>query len=175
MQDAFMHLYCGNGKGKTTAAVGLAVRAAGTGKQVLFAQFMKSRKTGEIEGLKNLKNITVLRSSKKFPFYKNMTPAQKKEQASIHNQILDSIIESAQNRKYGLIVLDEITYPCQWELIDKERLFHFLLSERERTEIVCTGRNPDTFFLEHADYITEMKCIRHPYGRGVPAREGIEY
>ena len=74
-----------------------------------------------------------------------------------------------------MIVLDEITYPCQWELVDKERLFHFLLSERERTEIVCTGRNPDTFFLEHADYITEMKCIRHPYDRGVPAREGIEY
>jgi len=175
MQDAFIHLYYGNGKGKTTAAVGLAVRAAGTGKKVFFVQFMKGRDTGELKSLHKIENISVLRSRKKFPFYKNMTPDQKREQTSVHNQMLDTIIEAAQNRKYDLIILDEITYPFHWELIDIGKFRHFLLSERGKTEIVCTGRNPDTFFLEYADYITEMQCVRHPYENGVPARQGIEY
>lgn len=175
MQNGFIHLYYGDGKGKTTAAIGLAVRAAGAGKNVLFAQFMKGGHTGEIETLQKIENIDILRSTKKFPFYKNMTSAEKKAQASIHNQMLDEIIEATQNGKYDLIILDEITYPYHWNLIDNKKLCHFLLSGQGRTEIVCTGRNPDTFFLEYADYITEMKCVRHPYESGVPARKGIEF
>lgn len=175
MQDGLIHLYYGDGKGKTTAAAGLAVRAAGAGKRVAFAQFMKSRDTGEIKSLQSIENITIMRNEKQFPFYKKMTSAQKEEQTSIHNRILDAIIKAARNQEYDLIIFDEITYPYQWELMDNEKFRDFLLSEHGRIEIVCTGRNPDAFFLECADYITEMKCIRHPYTKGVQAREGIEY
>lgn len=175
MKNGLIHLYYGDGKGKTTAAVGLAVRAAGSGKKVLFAQFMKGGVTGEIKSLQDIGGITVLRGEKKFPFYKDMTLDQKEEQAVVHNQMLDTIISAVRNGEYDMVILDEITYPCRLNLIDYDRFREFLLSEKGKIEIVCTGRNPDTFFLECADYITEMKCIRHPYEKGVPAREGIEY
>lgn len=175
MEKGLMHVYCGDGKGKTTAAVGLAVRAAGAGKRVLFTQFMKGGKTAELKSLQTLENITVLRSEKKFPFYRDMTSEQKSEQTCIHNQILNTIAEALQKDRYDLIVLDEVTYPYSWELLDGRRLREILVSARGRTELVCTGRNPDAIFLECADYITEMKCVRHPFEKGVTAREGIEY
>lgn len=175
MENGLIHVYCGEGKGKTTAAVGQAVRAAGAGKQVLFTQFMKGGKTGELKSFQSIENITVLRSEKKFPFFSKMTVEQKTEQTYIHNQILDTMIEAVQKGIYDLVILDEITYPYHWRLIDCEKLQTFFHLAKGKTEIVCTGRNPDTFFLECADYITEMKCVRHPFERGVKAREGIEY
>ncbi len=175
MQNGLMHLYLGDGKGKTTAAVGLAVRAAGTGEKILFAQFMKGGKTGELESLRKLENIRVLRSEKEFPFYEQMTQEQKKEQTEIHTWILDEVIASAQSGEAGLIVLDEVTYPFRWGLMDCERLKTFLQWAKGKIEVVCTGRNPDGFLLDCADYITEMKKIRHPYDKGIDAREGIEY
>ncbi len=173
--EKLMHLYYGDGKGKTTAAIGLAIRAAGTGKKVLFTQFMKGSRTGELEELQRIGNVTVLRGEKRFPFYHDMTPEQKKEQTGLHNQMLDTILTAIRQEKYDLIVLDEITYPCQWNLIDEEKLKEMVLAARGITELVCTGRNPDAFFLEHADYISEMKCVRHPFEKGIRAREGIEY
>ena len=91
MDNSLMHLYCGNGKGKTTAAVGLCIRAAGTGKRVLFSQFMKGQETGEIEALSHLPKVTILRSQKDFPFYSPMSDEQKQEIRDIHNDILDDI------------------------------------------------------------------------------------
>lgn len=175
MENGLMHLYYGDGKGKTTAAVGLAVRAAGTGKKVLFAQFMKSDKTGELAALKSLSCVTVLRGEKAFPFYRKMTEEDKVEQTRIHNRILEDILDMLQKNTYDVIVLDEITYPYEWELIDCEKVRELIQTAHGRAEVVCTGRNPDVFFLDYADYITEMKNIRHPYEKGIKAREGIEY
>jgi len=175
MDNGLMHLYYGEGKGKTTAAVGLAIRAAGAGRQVLFAQFMKGGKTGELSVFKSLSNITVLRSEKDFPFYRKMTEEEKAEQTLIHNRMLDNILDRFQKRECDVIVLDEITYPYAWKLIDCRKVRELLLAVRGRAEVICTGRNPDAFFLGQADYATEMKCIRHPYGKGIAAREGIEY
>lgn len=175
MQNGLMHLYMGDGKGKTTAAVGLAVRAAGAGENVIFAQFMKGGKTAELESLKKLEHIRILRSDKEFPFYGQMTQEQKEEQTEIHNRILDAVTASVQAGETGLIVLDEITYPVRWGMIDCEKLKLCLQLAKGKTEIVCTGRNPDAFLLECADYITEMKNIRHPYENGIAAREGIEF
>lgn len=175
MCDKLIHMYCGDGKGKTTAAIGLAIRAAGAGKRVLFTQFMKGDKTGELNSLQKLDNITVLRSDKLFPFYSQMTSEQKDELTDIHNQILDTIIETIQAGKCDMVILDEITYPYHWKLIDCEKFCDFIKQFKSKVEIVCTGREPDTIFMESADYITEMKCIRHPFEKGIPAREGIEY
>lgn len=94
MDNSLMHLYCGNGKGKTTAAVGLCIRAAGTGKRVLFSQFMKGQETGEVGILESVPNITVVRSKKEFPFYQNMTEEEKICLTNIHNEIIENIIES---------------------------------------------------------------------------------
>lgn len=175
MEKGLMHVYCGDGKGKTTVAVGLALRAAAAGKKVVFAQFMKGGRSGETEALSRMEEVTVLKSDKQFPFYEQMTVPQKEELKGIHNVILEELAAKVEGGECSLVVLDEITYPCSFDLIDTEKLQSFLLNSKGRTEIVCTGRNPADFLLERADYITEMKCIRHPFEKGVGAREGIEY
>lgn len=175
MKDGLMHLYYGDGKGKTTAAIGLAVRAAGAGKKVLFTQFMKGGKTSELESLEKISGITVLRSEKEFPFYSQMTAEQREEQSQVHNEILDAILTAFQREDFEVLILDEITYPYIWRLMDCRKFRNLLAVIKGKAEIVCTGRNPDSIFLENADYITEMKMVRHPLEKGIAAREGIEY
>lgn len=170
-----MHLYCGNGKGKTTAAVGLCIRAAGTGKRVLFSQFMKGQETGEVGILESVPNITVVRSKKEFPFYQNMTEEEKICLTNIHNEIIENIIESIDKKLLDIVVLDELTYPYNWNLINRDLVNNFISNYKGKVEIIITGRNPDKFMVDLADYITEMKCVRHPFDKGVVAREGIEY
>ncbi|MCH5274858.1 MAG: cob(I)yrinic acid a,c-diamide adenosyltransferase [Lachnospiraceae bacterium] len=170
-----MHIYCGDGKGKTTAAAGLALRAAAAGEKVVFAQFMKGGRSGEVVTLSQLEQVTILRSEKNFPFYEEMTELQKAELTDIHNAILEELTARVNDGNCGLAVLDEITYPWNWGLIDIEKLQSFLQNAKGRAEVVCTGRDPADFLLEQADYITEMKCIRHPFEKGVAAREGVEY
>lgn len=174
-KQGLIHVYCGDGKGKTTAAIGLSVRAAGSGKKVLFVQFMKGGETGELEILRKLSRIEVLRSEKQFPFYKQMSEAQKEELTQIHNRILETVRERIEAGACDLLIMDELTYPYEWELLDKEKVKAIFARRTDRPEIVCTGRNPAAFFTEQADYITEMKCLRHPYEKGIAARKGIEF
>ncbi len=170
-----IQVYCGNGKGKTTAAIGLAIRAVGRGKKVIFAQFLKGTKTGELEVLKQLSNVTVIRNPKELGFLSRMNDLEKREVTEFHNQTLEKIQKILLEEMIDLLVLDELTYPYIWNLIDKEKVEALILQKPEKLEIVITGREPDSFFLEHADYITDMQCIRHPYQKGIKAREGIEY
>lgn len=171
-----IQLYTGEGKGKTTAAVGQAVRAAGSGLSVIFAQFMKGNDTGELHSLSQIKGIEILRSSKQFGFYNTLNAVQREEMKKIHNEILDELLQAAVEKRVFMIVLDEITYPVKWELLDNEKLRSLITYAQENTlEIVMTGRNPAAFMEEAADYITEMNCLRHPYQLGVTARKGIEY
>lgn len=168
-----IHLYTGDGKGKTTAAIGLAVRAAGSGMSVMFAQFMKGNDTGELHSLGKLENVQIVRSERNFGFYSSMSDADKRELTGIHNRILDRLVAAAQSHACQLLVLDEITYPVKWELLDIEKL-KALLSCRD-VELVCTGRDAARFLQDAADYITEMRCVRHPFDKGVAARRGVEY
>lgn len=175
MQTGLIQVYCGEGKGKTTAAAGLALRAAGCGKDVIFAQFMKGNDSGETAAMKRIEGITVLRNSENYGFYHQMSEEDKKEITREHNAILDRITQSIKKRECDILILDEITYPYRLNLIDKEALEDLIMKKPEHLELVLTGREPDDFFLKHADYITEMKCIRHPFEKGIPARRGIEY
>lgn len=168
-----IHLYTGEGKGKTTAAIGLAVRAAGNGFPVIFSQFMKGNDSGELHSLAQLAQVQILRSEKNFGFYKNMSDADKRELTQIHNRMLEELIRAAENDSCKMIVLDEITYPVKWELLDDGKLKK-LLAYRN-VELVLTGRDPADFLTEAADYLTEMQCVRHPFEKGVAARRGIEY
>lgn len=198
-----IQLYTGDGKGKTTAAVGQAVRAVGSGYRVMFCQFMKGGETGELEVLKELSQVEIYRCEREFPFFNAMTDRDKEEITEIHNAIIRNIIRRFDGLNntgnisvngsgaVGLmVVLDEITYPLNWGLIDVS-LFKDLVGKMKalyngrsgdsgeeslsRIELVLTGREPDRFILENADYITEMKKLRHPFDRGIQARKGIEY
>lgn len=198
-----IQLYTGDGKGKTTAAVGQAVRAVGSGYRVMFCQFMKGGETGELEVLKELSQVEIYRCEREFPFFNAMTDRDKEEITEIHNAIIRNIIRRFDGLNntgnisvngsgaVGLMaVLDEITYPLNWGLIDVS-LFKDLVGKMKalyngrsgdsgeeslsRIELVLTGREPDRFILENADYITEMKKLRHPFDWGIQARKGIEY
>lgn len=169
-----IHLYTGDGKGKTTAALGLALRAAGGGMPVIFAQFMKgSQDTGELHSLAGLENIRVMRCTHDFGFYACMSEEDKQRITKMHDQILDSILEEIDQGRCFLVVLDEITYPVKWKLLDMDKLQR-ILSCRE-IELVCTGRDAADFLWNAADYITKMCCVRHPFEKGIAARKGVEY
>lgn len=169
-----IHLYTGEGKGKTTAAVGLCVRATGCGMRVIFAQFMKGNDTGELHVLKELSNVRILRSGKQFGFFKTLCEAQKAELTQIHNAMLDQILEAAAARECEMVILDEITYPVNWGLADPEKVKR-LIAMAQDLELVFTGRDPAEFLEACADYVTEMKAVRHPFQKGITARKGIEY
>ena len=173
MPQGLLHVYMGDGKGKTTAAIGLAVRAAGNGVQVVFAQFMKGGTTGEIAALQTFKNVRICRNKKDLGFYKNLSEEEKKEMRAMHNETLQRILEYKQQGLCQLLILDELTYAYAYDLLER-KIVDSLLGERNETEIIITGRNPDSSFLEQADYITEMKKVRHPFDKGVKARKGVE-
>lgn len=171
-----IQLYCGDGKGKTTAALGQLIRMNGWGEKTVFCQFMKGNDTGELHSLENIKGVRILRSEKDFGFYKSMTEKERLELTGIHNRLLEELFMLQEKEEAGLIVLDEITYPVEYGLIDINRLKLLLKRAGEKKcELVLTGRNPADFLMESADYITRMEKLRHPFDKGVMARKGIEY
>ena len=168
-----VHIYCGKGKGKTTAAVGLSVRAAGAGKKVLFTQFFKNGASSELEMLKLLPGVSTLTNSKPVNFFLKMDEEQKREASRIYSELLDNALEMAKD--FDLLVLDEIISTCHYEIADETKLISFLVSKPEELEVVLTGRNPSEKLQQLADYITEMTKIKHPYDKDIPARKGIEF
>lgn len=175
MEQGLIHVYHGEGKGKTTASVGLAIRAAGAGKKVVFTQFMKGNDTGELRILKQIPEIRILRNEKDLGFVFRMNEEQKKEIAVLHNQTLDRSIRLVEAGNVDVLIMDELTYPYHMGLVDKEKVEKLIREKPASLEIIITGRNPAPFFLEAADYITNMECERHPYEKGIGARRGIEY
>lgn len=174
-----IHLYTGEGKGKTTAAIGLCVRASGWEYPVCFAQFMKGNDTGELHILRELRNVKILRSEKNFGFYHSMSEADKAELTRIHNRILDSLLTIAESGACRMMILDEVTYPVKWGLIDMVKLKQLMDYGKENSgeelELVLTGRDAGEGLRSMADYVTEMGCVRHPYEKGIMARKGIEF
>lgn len=168
-----IHLYCGDGKGKTTAAVGLAIRAAGSGMKVLFVQFFKNGNSSEVKVLASDKGIEVCHPTVHYGRFKTMTDDQKTEICTHYGELLAGIVRRAES--YDLIVLDEAVSACGYGMIDVGNLTEFLRMEGTRCEIVLTGRNPLPELVELADYVTEMKKVKHPFDGGIVARKGIEY
>ena len=179
--EAFMeyctHVYYGTGKGKTTAAVGLAVRAAGAGCRVLFCQFLKSGETAELQVLKNLPGLTILRPEGRYPFAGKMTESDRLGITEEHNRILDEIGRILSGNEEQtipvLVVLDELAWAFHYDLISKEKVLSLL--DTKKAEFVITGRICIPELLARADYITNLQAEKHPYERGVSARKGIEF
>lgn len=172
--NGLIHLYCGDGKGKTTAALGLTVRALGSGFRVIFVQFMKNQPTGELSILKGLSGVKVLRGKEGSGFSFNMSEEEKEKTKRLHTEILNTAIGFAVSGKCDMLVLDESVGAYARDLIDRQLLEEFIRNKPEGLELVLTGRNPAQWMLDCADYVSEIRKIRHPYDRGVTARKGIE-
>ncbi|MCR4901550.1 MAG: cob(I)yrinic acid a,c-diamide adenosyltransferase [Butyrivibrio sp.] len=170
-----VHLYTGDGKGKTTAAIGLAIRAAGSGKKVVFTQFMKGQDTSELRSLSLIDNIKVIRNKENLGWFKKGDPELAMAFTGLHNETLDKIKKLIETHECDVLIMDEITYPYNYSIIDKNALEKLIVEKPKYLEIILTGRNADSFFTENSDYITEMKKIKHPYDKGIMAREGIEF
>lgn len=173
-KTGLIHIYEGNGKGKTTAAAGLSIRFAGNGGKVLFTQFLKGNNSGELCILEQIENIHLLRCEKSFGFTFRMTLEEKKAAAFYYNNHLEKVLRITEEEQPGLLVLDEVLDACNSEMIRKERLLQFLKEKPEKLEIVLTGRNPAEELLALADYVTYMEKKKHPFDKGIGARKGIE-
>ena len=170
-----IHVYYGDGKGKTTAAIGLAVRAAGSRMRVLFVQFMKTEFSGERHTLSHTENISLTFAPVELKFTYEMDDAEKSKAAIMFRKIFDDAVTTVLTQKYDMIVLDEIFTAIEAGVLSEYEVREFVSNAPKNLEIVMTGHNPPEKILELADYITEMKKVRHPYDEGVQARFGIEF
>ena len=168
-----IHLYHGDGKGKTTAACGLAIRAAGSGMRVLFVQFLKDGASSEIKSLSSVAGITVRLPDVRYRWYKTLTEEQKAELKECYFMFLQSITESIAD--YDMLVLDEAVLAYHYGLLDGTSFLGLLKSGKNEKEIVLTGRYSAPELSELSDYITQMKKEKHPFDSGVTARQGIEF
>ncbi|MEE0777259.1 MAG: cob(I)yrinic acid a,c-diamide adenosyltransferase [Bacillota bacterium] len=172
--SGLIHIYTGDGKGKTTAAVGLTVRCAGYGDEVVFAQFLKNNRSSERNILEQIDKVHIISSEKVYGFYKNLSPEQRAEAKVTYTKLLTESLAKAKETNCRMLVLDEIIATYNHDLIDKEMLLDFLKQKPEELEVVMTGRNPAEELVELADYVSEIRKIKHPFDQGIPARKGIE-
>lgn len=170
-----VHIYCGDGKGKTTASVGAAVRAAGSGKKVVIKRFLKNDQSGEVKILRKIPEITLLPCTRQFGFSWKMSPQEREEAKIYYSEELEKAWKMALDQDSDMLILDEAVGACSLGFINEERLLALISSKPEKLEVILTGRNPSQTLLASADYATEMVMRAHPYTRGIPARKGIEY
>lgn len=170
-----IQLYFGDGKGKTTASVGLAVRAAGHGKRVLFVQFMKGRNSGELKILNRVPWIRILRADNSTRFTFEMDEEEKKVAAQINQQLMNEAFDLGEGSDVQIMILDEAVTAVHTGLLSGEQLKERVREWPKDRELILTGAAPEKWMIEMADYVTEMKKIDHPFDQGILAREGIEY
>ena len=170
------HIYFGNGKGKTTAALGLALRAAGCGQSVVIIQFLKDWKCGELNSLSLLKNVTILRGKASGgTFVHEMSVEQKAETKRIHDENLKKALEMQKNGQCDMMVLDEALDAYALGVLDAGMFVRLLDNKPDSLELIITGHSADAGIIKCADYVTEMVKHKHPYDLGVAARRGVEF
>ncbi len=171
-----IHIYTGNGKGKTTAAVGLGIRACGCGLKVLMVQFLKGSETGEIKILEKLApGFKVQRTDKIKVFLWNMDKEQKRLAGEEVRMVFKDAVESALSGQFDVLILDEIMASVSCNLIDLHEIVNFLKAKPESLEVIMTGRNAPSELIELSDYVSEINEIKHPFNKGINARKGIEF
>lgn len=168
-----IHIYYGYGKGKTTAAMGQIVRAAGKGLSVLVFQFLKDNTSGERNILETLPNVTCLPGRDEVKFYNQLNADEKAELKHYNTKALDEIVKFCS--PFDVLLLDEALCAVMLGLLNEDKLLSFLQHKPKGLEIILTGHEASERMIETADYATEMKKVKHPYDKGQSAREGIEY
>jgi cob(I)alamin adenosyltransferase len=167
----YVQVYTGDGKGKTTAALGLALRAAGAGLKVYFAQFVKGMKYSELKAVERLSDHITLKQYGRARFIVGMP---KKEDIHMAQEGLKEAREIMLSGRYQIVVLDEANIATHLNLFSVQDLLDFIRAKPDDVELVITGRDADSRIIDTADLVTDMKEIRHYYQKGVVAREGIE-
>ncbi|MEW6440166.1 MAG: cob(I)yrinic acid a,c-diamide adenosyltransferase [bacterium] len=167
----YVQVYTGRGKGKTTAALGLALRAAGAGLKVYIAQFVKGMPYSELKALERYADRIVIRQYGRDCFI-NKDPVPEDVQAA--RQGLREVRSVLASGEYDLVILDEANIATYYRLFSAEELLEAIEARPEHVEVVITGRCADPKVLERADLVTEMVEVRHYYARGIEARQGIE-
>ena len=172
MKKGYSHVYTGPGKGKTTAALGLGLRAAGAGLKVHMLQFMKGRRYSELDALENIPGFTFSQHGRD-----EFVNKEKPEQIDIDlaQQGFEYAKEIIKKEKYDLVILDEINVAVDFNLIDVDDVLEIVEGKPEKLELVLTGRYAHPKITRIADYVTEMLEIKHPYQHGVEARKGIDF
>ena len=170
-----IHIYCGDGKGKTTAAFGLALRAAGSGMKVHIVQLMKGNETSELNSLEKLDGITLSRCDKNYGFTFRMTEQERNEITLCHNRLLNEAYDLMQSGSIDMLIIDEFDPAYHHGLLEKKLAEKLDFEKPEKIELILTGRYPDEKFLECADYVSEIKSVKHPFLSGIKARKGIEF
>ena len=167
-----VQVYTGNGKGKTTAALGLAMRALGNGLNVAMVQFMKpDQGSGEYVMSKKLENFTLIPCGPEHLIDpRNITDVDRKAA----RKALDTVKELLYSGKYDLFIIDEINVAMGWKMIDANEVTDILNNRPKNIEVVMTGRYVPDEIIEFADLVTEMRMIKHPYEKGIGSRKGIE-
>lgn len=173
-QTGYIHIYCGDGKGKTTTAMGLCIRAAGCGYKVLIYQFMKDNNTSERKILEKADNITIIDGlpTEKFSF--QMTAEEKLNRKQYYESQFKILTTKAIQENYDVVFFDELIYTIRADLFTESLLLDFLKTKPETLEVILTGQNPSNNLIETADYISEICKRKHPFDKGIPSRKGIE-
>lgn len=168
----YIQIYTGNGKGKTTAALGLALRAAGAGKKIFIAQFVKGKTYNEMVAIRKfLPQITI----KKFGLGCCLIRESSTKDTEAARKGLKKVKDSIASGKYDLVILDEIFIAIHLRLLSNQEVIETLKKKKNHVEVVLTGRYAPSEIIEMADLVTEMLEVKHYYYQGVKARKGIEY
>lgn len=167
-----IHVYTGNGKGKTTAAVGLGLRATGAGLSVHMIQFMKGRRYSEIDAIEKIPGFTVKQFGRD-EFVSKKDPAQ--IDIDLAREGFEYAKDVVKSGKFDVVILDEINCAVDFNLIPLASVIALVKNKAANTELVLTGRYAPKELIEIADLVTEMKEIKHPYQNGIEARKGIDW
>ncbi|WIF95333.1 cob(I)yrinic acid a,c-diamide adenosyltransferase [Caminicella sporogenes] len=170
MRKGYIHVYTGNGKGKTTAAFGLALRAACAGKKVYIGQFVKGMKYSEVKVQEYIPTIEIEQLGRDCFIYRE----PEKEDIEAARKGLEKCKKIVEKGKYDVVVLDEINIALYFKLFTLEQVLDMLKNKAEHVEVILTGRYAPKEIIDIADLVTEMKEIKHYYTKGVQARKGIE-
>ena len=171
-KKGFLHLYTGNGKGKTTAALGLTLRAAGAGRKVLFTQFLKTATFSEHAALERFSDLVTVRCFGTGDFIRGEVQPHHRSAAMEGYTALLSLLD---RKNYSVIVGDEIITALHLGLLTGEQILALVSRKPEGSEMIFTGRDAPAYLVEIADLVTEMVEVKHYYAAGIPARKGIEY
>ena len=167
-----LHIYTGAGKGKTTAAIGLGIRAAGANNKILMIQFMKGRRYSELDTLEKIPNFEFIQYGRD-EFVSKENP--EKIDINLAREGFEHAKKVMLSNKYDMLILDELNVAVDFNLIPVEKVIKLIIEKPEKMELILTGRYANPEFVKIADVVTEMLEIKHPYQNGVIARKGIDF
>lgn len=175
MSIGYVHIYTGNGKGKTTAAAGLCARAAGRGLRCAFIQFMKKTETGEMFSFEKMDPPVIFEQYGSGDFIVTVNEQSVLKEKRFAEEGFDRAKKILIEGLYDIVVLDEIVTLTMFKLVDEESILDLIDLNNGRAELILTGRCAGEALIRRADLVTEMKEVKHYYNSGIPARSGIEY